>query len=144
MSSHKNIAILGSTGSIGTQALEVIREQSDHFNVSVLTSNSNAALLIKQAEEFRPEIVVIADESKLDEVRYGLNDFPVKVYAGAEALADVVTHSSIDMVLTALVGYAGLKPTLNAIKSGKDVALANKETLVVAGSWLPNWQKKKM
>ncbi len=143
MSSHKNIAILGSTGSIGTQALEVIREQSDHFNVSVLTSNSNAALLIKQAEEFRPEIVVIADESKLDEVRYGLNDFPVKVYAGAEALADVVTHSSIDMVLTALVGYAGLKPTLNAIKSGKDVALANKETLVVAGELVTQLAKEK-
>jgi 1-deoxy-D-xylulose-5-phosphate reductoisomerase len=133
MSSYKNIAILGSTGSIGTQALDVIRGQADHFNVSVLTSNSNAALLIRQAEEFRPEIVVICDERKLEEVRNGLRELPIKVYGGSEALADVVQLSSIDMVLTALVGYAGLKPTLNALKSGKDIALANKETLVVAG-----------
>lgn len=133
MSSRKNIAILGSTGSIGTQALEVIREQASHFNVEVLTSNSNAALLIKQAEEFAPEVVVIADESKLEQVRQGLRELPIKVYAGQDALADVVQIPSVDMVLTALVGYAGLKPTLNALAAGKNIALANKETLVVAG-----------
>ena len=133
MSSRKNIAILGSTGSIGTQALDVIREQSSHFNVEVLTTNVNAALLIKQAEEFQPEVVIIADESKLDEVRTALNDLPIKVYAGQEALADIVQLPSIDMVLTALVGYAGLKPTLKALEAGKSIALANKETLVVAG-----------
>ncbi|HQV99087.1 MAG TPA: 1-deoxy-D-xylulose-5-phosphate reductoisomerase [Bacteroidia bacterium] len=133
MSSRKNIAILGSTGSIGTQALEVIREQHSHFNVEVLTSNSNAALLIKQAEEFHPQVVVIADESKFDEVRQGLRELPIKVYAGQEALADVVQLPSVDMVLTALVGYAGLKPTLKALEAKKNIALANKETLVVAG-----------
>ena len=133
MSAFKNIAILGSTGSIGTQALDVIREQSDHFNVSVLTSNSNAALLIRQAEEFRPDTVVIADESKVQVVRDGLRETSIKVYGGSDALAEVVQKDSVDMVLTALVGYAGLKPTLNALKSGKDIALANKETLVVAG-----------
>ena len=142
MSAFKNIAILGSTGSIGTQALDVIREQSDHFNVSVLTSNSNAALLIRQAEEFRPDIVVIADESKIQDVRDGLRETSIKVYGGKDALSEVVQVDSVDMVLTALVGYAGLKPTLNALKSGKDIALANKETLVVAGELVTQLAKE--
>jgi len=142
MSSRKNIAILGSTGSIGTQALEVIREQHSHFNVEVLTSNSNAALLIRQAEEFHPQVVVIADESKYDEVRQGLRELPIKVYAGQEALADVVQLPSVDMVLTALVGYAGLKPTLKALEAKKNIALANKETLVVAGELVTSLAKK--
>ena len=102
------------------------REQSDHFNVSVLTSNSNAALLIRQAEEFRPDIVVIADESKIQDVRDGLRETSIKVYGGKDALSEVVQVDTVDIVLTALVGYAGLKPTLNALKSGKDIALANK------------------
>ncbi len=142
MSSRKNIAILGSTGSIGTQALDVIREQSSHFNVEVLTSNSNAALLIKQAEEFKPEVVVIADENKFSEVRDALNDLSIKVYAGQQALADVVQLDSVDMVLTALVGYAGLKPTLKALEAGKSIALANKETLVVAGELVTSLARK--
>lgn len=133
MPTRKNIAILGSTGSIGTQALEVIREQSSHFNVEVLTSNSNAALLIRQAEEFSPEVVVIADESKYEEVRSALRELPIKVYAGSDAISDVVSLPDVDMVLTALVGYAGLKPTLKALEAKKNIALANKETLVVAG-----------
>lgn len=142
MSAFKNIAILGSTGSIGTQALDVIREQSDHFNVSVLTSNSNAALLIRQAEEFRPDIVVIADESKIQDVRDGLRETSIKVYGGKDALSEVVQVDTVDIVLTALVGYAGLKPTLNALKSGKDIALANKETLVVAGELVTQLAKE--
>lgn len=142
MSAFKNIAILGSTGSIGTQALDVIREQSDHFNVSVLTSNSNAALLIRQAEEFRPDIVVIADESKTQDVRDGLRETSIKVYGGKDALSEVVQVDTVDIVLTALVGYAGLKPTLNALKSGKDIALANKETLVVAGELVTQLAKE--
>jgi 1-deoxy-D-xylulose-5-phosphate reductoisomerase len=133
MKSRKNIAILGSTGSIGTQALEVIKQQKDFFVVEVLTSNNNAELLIKQAEEFLPNAVVIGDTSKLNLVKNALNHLPVKVFGGTEALADIVRMDSIDLVLTALVGYAGLKPTLNAIESGKNIALANKETLVVAG-----------
>ncbi|MBL0104827.1 MAG: 1-deoxy-D-xylulose-5-phosphate reductoisomerase [Bacteroidetes bacterium] len=133
MSNRKNIAILGSTGSIGTQALDVIREQDNHFNVDVLTSYNNASLLIKQAEEFRPAAVVIVNEEKADTVRAALRDLKIKVYSGKDALAEVVEMPSVDLVLTALVGYAGLKPTLHAIRAGKDIALANKETLVVAG-----------
>lgn len=133
MSERKKIAILGSTGSIGTQALEVIRLQKDFFEVEVLSSFNNAALLIKQAIEFLPNAIVIGDENKLTLVREALSSLPIKVYAGPEALAEVVQMDTIDMVLTAMVGYAGLKPTLNAIRSGKDIALANKETLVIAG-----------
>ncbi len=133
MTNKKNIAILGSTGSIGTQALEVIKQQKDFFAVEVLSSFNNAALLIKQSEEFLPNAVVIGDEKKLDFVKDALRHLPIKVFGGPEALADIVQMDTIDMVLTALVGYAGLKPTLNAIRSGKNIALANKETLVVAG-----------
>lgn len=133
MSERKKIAILGSTGSIGTQALEVIRQQKDFFEVEVLSSFNNADLLIQQAQEFLPNAIVIGDESKLNFVRDALSVLPIKVYAGQDALAEIVQMDTIDMVLTALVGYAGLKPTLNAIRSGKHIALANKETLVVAG-----------
>lgn len=133
MSSTRGIAILGSTGSIGTQALEVIREQSDTLHAEVLTAGSNADLLIKQALEFKPNAVVIADESKHGQVFDALYNEGVKVYCGAEALEQVVEMDGIKMVLTALVGAAGLKPTLSAIRAGKDIALANKETMVVAG-----------
>ncbi|MFT7114640.1 MAG: 1-deoxy-D-xylulose-5-phosphate reductoisomerase [Candidatus Azotimanducaceae bacterium] len=134
MSNKKSIAILGSTGSIGTQALEVISEQSQHFEVEVLTAHSNAKLLIEQAIKYQPNVVVIGDESKFFMVSEALSDHGVKVYAGAAALAQVVEMDSVDLVLTALVGYAGLQPTLNAIKAKKPIALANKETMVVAGA----------
>ena len=130
----KGVAILGSTGSIGTQALEVIREQSAHLHVEVLSAYSNARLLIAQAKEFQPNTVVIGDEKRLTEVRDALWADDIKVYAGAEALEQVVEMEGIDIVLTALVGAAGLRPTLRAIRAGKDIALANKETLVVAGA----------
>jgi 1-deoxy-D-xylulose-5-phosphate reductoisomerase len=133
MPTKKHIAILGSTGSIGTQALDVIRQQRDHFEVEVLTSNYNVELLIQQAKEFRPNAVVIADVSRYQRLKEGLANEPVKVFAGAEALTQVVEMEDINIILTALVGYAGLEPTLNAIRAGKDIALANKETLVVAG-----------
>lgn len=129
----RGIAILGSTGSIGTQALEVIREQSDVLHVEVLTAGRNADLLIKQALEFKPNAVVIADESQRDKVFEALFDEGIKVYSGSEALEQVVEMEGIQIVLTALVGAAGLKPTLNAIRAGKHIALANKETMVVAG-----------
>lgn len=129
----RGIAILGSTGSIGTQALEVIREQSDSLHAEVLTAHSNADLLIKQALEFKPNAVVIGDESKHPQVFDALFDEGIKVYCGAEALEQVVEMEGIQMVLTALVGAAGLKPTLSAIRAGKHIALANKETMVVAG-----------
>lgn len=129
----KHIAILGSTGSIGTQALEVIKCHSDRFQVEVLTANNNSELLVKQALEFQPNVVVIRDEGKYREVFDALNKHDVKVYSGENALSSVVEMESIDMVLTALVGYSGLKPTLRAIENGKSIALANKETMVVAG-----------
>jgi 1-deoxy-D-xylulose-5-phosphate reductoisomerase len=129
----KRIAILGSTGSIGTQALDVIRKQKEFFEVEVLTSYNNAGLLIQQAEEFLPNAIVIGDEKKFPLVKEALSSRPVKVYCGADALNEIVEMDTIDVVLTALVGYAGLKPTLNAIRTGKNIALANKETLVVAG-----------
>ncbi len=129
----RGIAILGSTGSIGMQALEVIREQDDVLHVEVLTAGRNADLLIKQALEFRPNAVVIADESLHKKVFDTLFDEGIKVYSGADALEQVVEMEGIQMVLTALVGAAGLKPTLNAIRAGKHIALANKETMVVAG-----------
>lgn len=133
MSTTRGIAILGSTGSIGTQALDVIREQSDTLHAEVLTAGSNADLLIKQALEFKPNAVVIGDESKHGRVFDALFDEGIRVYCGAEALEQVVEMDGIKMVLTALVGAAGLKPTLSAIRAGKDIALANKETMVVAG-----------
>lgn len=133
MSEIKNIAIIGSTGSIGTQALEVIRENPQHFSVEVLVGNSNADLLIKQALEFKPNSVVIADESKYKEVKDVLFNEGIKVFAGAKAVEQIVESETIDVVLACIVGYAGLASTINAIKHKKTIALANKETLVVAG-----------
>lgn len=129
----KKIAILGSTGSIGTQALDVIKQHPDQFQAHTLTAGSNAELLIKQAREFKPDTVVIANEDKYTAVSQALSDLPIKVYAGPDALCQVVESTQIDMVLTAMVGFAGLRPTIAAIKAGKAIALANKETLVVAG-----------
>ena len=129
----RGIAILGSTGSIGTQALDVVRDQREALHVEVLSAHSNADLLISQAKEFKPNAVVIGDDSKWKQVNDALFDDGIKVYSGAEALEQVVEVDGIDMVLTAMVGAAGLKPTLRAIDAGKHIALANKETLVVAG-----------
>ena len=129
----KRIAILGSTGSIGTQALQVIEEHADLFEARVLTAGRNAELLVEQARRFLPQCVVIADEARYDYVREALADTDVQVYAGADALCQVVELPSVDMVLTALVGFSGLRPTLSAIQARKPIALANKETLVVAG-----------
>ena len=129
----KGIAILGSTGSIGTQALDVVREHPGHFQVELLTAGRNADLLIAQALEFKPNAVVIADAAQLDRVKDALFPQGIKVYGGLEAIAQAVTMDGIDVVLTAMVGYAGLRPTLAAIGAGKTIALANKETLVVAG-----------
>lgn len=133
MNMKKKICILGSTGSIGTQTLEVISEHPDLFEAYVLTANSRADLLIRQAKQYQPCCVVIADESKYDYVREALADEPIQVYAGADALCQVVQMEPVDVVLTALVGFSGLRPTISAIKAGKPIALANKETLVVAG-----------
>lgn len=133
MNMKKKICILGSTGSIGTQTLEVISEHPDLFEAYVLTANSRADLLIQQARQYQPCCVVIADESKYEYVREALADEPIQVYAGADALCQVVQMEPVDVVLTALVGFSGLRPTISAIKAGKPIALANKETLVVAG-----------
>jgi 1-deoxy-D-xylulose-5-phosphate reductoisomerase len=130
----KRIAILGSTGSIGTQALDVVMQHSDAFSVSVLTAQSNADLLVEQALQFYPSHVVIGDEQKYAFVKEALSGTAIQVLAGADALQEVVCLDNVDIVLTALVGYAGLLPTVKAIKAGKPIALANKETLVVAGS----------
>jgi 1-deoxy-D-xylulose-5-phosphate reductoisomerase len=132
--STRGVAILGSTGSIGTQALEVIREQSHALHVEVLTAHRNAELLIAQALEFKPNTVVIGDVTRLGEVKDALWDAGIKVYGGPEALEQVVEMDGIHVVLTALVGAAGLRPTLRAIRARKTIALANKETLVVAGA----------
>lgn len=129
----KRIAILGSTGSIGTQALEVIEANPEVFSVEVLTAQQNADLLIQQAQKFRPREVVIGNEALFEKVKSALSNLPVKVYCGADALVGVVESESVDIVLTAMVGYAGLLPTIHAIRAGKHIALANKETLVVAG-----------
>lgn len=131
--SQKHVAILGSTGSIGTQALEVIDAYPEDFVVEVLTANRNADLLAEQAVRFKPNAVVINDEEHYADLKDRLFPHGIKVYCGPEAIADVVTMEEIDIVLTALVGFSGLKPTLNAIEAGKNIALANKETLVVAG-----------
>jgi 1-deoxy-D-xylulose-5-phosphate reductoisomerase len=130
---RKQIAILGSTGSIGTQTLDVVRSHPDLFEVYAMTANNNAELLIKQAQEFLPEIVVIANKQKYGQVKEALSDLPIKVWAGEDALSQVVQEEEIQIILTAMVGYSGLKPTISAIKAGKVIALANKETLVVAG-----------
>ena len=129
----KGIAILGSTGSIGIQALEVISENNDLFDVEVLTANENSRLLIKQAKIYNPNSVVIVNENKYHEVYSALNPLNIKVYSGKNSLEQIVESEKIDVVLTAVVGYSGLIPTINAIKNGKKIALANKETLVVAG-----------
>jgi len=130
----KQIAILGSTGSIGTQALEVIEEHADLYEVYCLTANNRVQLLAEQAHKFRPAAVVIANEQRYDELQRLMSDLPdVKVYAGRQALDEIVEAGPVDMVLTAMVGFAGLSPTIHAIRAGKAIALANKETLVVAG-----------
>jgi len=139
----KRIAILGSTGSIGTQSLEVIGENPDLFEVEVLTANNNIELLIQQARQFQPNAVVIANKEKYSEVADALRNEPIKVFAGSEALNQVVQMETIDMVLTAMVGYSGLVPTYHAVKAGKNIALANKETLVVAGDIITNLAKEK-
>lgn len=139
----KHIAILGSTGSIGTQALEVISANAYKFQVEVLTAHSNADLLAEQALRFKANAVVIEDESKYDALKDRLFDEGIKVYCGSDALAQVVEMEDIDMVLTALVGFAGLKPTLRAIEAGKHIALANKETLVVAGELVTKAAREK-
>lgn len=129
----RGLAILGSTGSIGTQALDVVRAQPGRFRVEVLTAGRNADLLIAQALEFKPNAVAIADEAQGQKVRDALWEHDIKAYAGQDAIAQLVEMDGIDIVLTALVGFAGLRPTMNAIAAGKHIALANKETLVVAG-----------
>jgi 1-deoxy-D-xylulose-5-phosphate reductoisomerase len=139
----KHLAILGSTGSIGTQALDVVAANPDRFAVEVLTAQRNADLLIAQALQFKPNAVVIGDEAQYERVKNALWDAGIKVYAGADALAQVVEMDEIDIVLTALVGFAGLRPTLAAIHAGKHIALANKETLVVAGELVTQLAKAK-
>ena len=134
----KGVAILGSTGSIGVQALGVISEQEELFRVEVLTANENCELLINQAKKYKPNSVVIVNEKKYQKVFSELNPLNIKVYAGSESLNQIVDSDEIDIVLTALVGYSGLLPTINAIKNRKKIALANKETLVVAGSLIKN------
>lgn len=143
MQQKKGIAILGSTGSIGTQALEVIEAYPAYFDLQVITAQYNAELLIEQAKKFQPNAVVIGDESKYEQVKNALLAEDIHVYAGADALSQVVTFNEVNIVLTALVGYAGLKPTLAAIDAGKDIALANKETLVVAGELVTQRAREK-
>jgi 1-deoxy-D-xylulose-5-phosphate reductoisomerase len=143
MSEKTHVAILGSTGSIGTQTLEVIRSHQEKFVVEVLTAQNNADLLIQQALEFRPNCVVIANELLYEKVKEALLPLDIKVYSGEHALAQVVEMDTIDVVLTALVGYSGLLPTIHAIESGKQIALANKETLVVAGELITTLARNK-
>ena len=139
----KGLAILGSTGSIGTQALEVVESYGDFFDLQVITAQTNADLLIQQALKFQPNAVVIGDESKYEQVKQALWSSDIHVYAGEQALSQVVEFHEVDIVLTALVGYAGLKPTISAIQAGKNIALANKETLVVAGELITSMAKEK-
>ena len=130
---QKQVAILGSTGSIGTQTLEVIEKNPDHFKLEILTARNNADVLIAQSRKFLPNHVVITNEDKYNYVSQKLSDLPVKVYAGTDALEQIVEMDSVDIIMSALVGFSGLQPTLRAIRAGKDIALANKETLVVGG-----------
>jgi 1-deoxy-D-xylulose-5-phosphate reductoisomerase len=139
----KHIAILGSTGSIGRQALEVIESNPDYFEVEVLTAQNNAELLIDQAKKIKPNAVVIANEDLYEKVKTALIPLDIKVFAGENALSSIVEMDSIDLVLTALVGFSGLKPTIKAIQSGKNIALANKETLVVAGELVTKISREK-
>lgn len=134
----KHIAILGSTGSIGTQTLDVARANADKLTIEVLTAGHNADLLIKQAREFKPNAVVIADETKYEQVKQALADLDVKVWTDAKAIEDAAQMSSVDTVVTAMVGYVGLSSTIKAIEAGKNIALSNKETLVVAGELITN------
>ena len=134
----KKIAILGSTGSIGTQALQVIEEHSELYEAYILTANNSVGKLVEQARKYQPEAVVIANEIHYSTVRDALADLPIKVYAGADALCEVVQDDNVDIVLASMVGFAGLRPTISAIKAGKMIALANKETLVVAGGLINN------
>ena len=132
----RTIAILGSTGSIGTQTLQVVEEHPDKFEVYAITANTRVEELIQQARKFMPEAVVIADESKYQQLKEALDDLPIKVYGGYEAICQIVESKPIDIVVTAMVGFSGLRPTINAIKAGKAIALANKETMVVAGEMI--------
>jgi 1-deoxy-D-xylulose-5-phosphate reductoisomerase len=141
-SNIKNIAILGSTGSVGTQALEVIDENPSLFRAFAITALNNAELLIQQALKFHPAYAIICNERYYSRVKEGLASTDVKVLAGIDAINEIVTHPDIDVVLTAMVGFAGLEPTINAIKAGKDIALANKETLVVAGELITDLAKQ--
>lgn len=143
MSEKKRVALLGSTGSIGRQALEVIKSHFQIFEVEVLTAQNNAQLLIQQALDFKPNVVVIGNESLYTLVKNALEPHGIKVYAGEKALAQVVEMDTIDVVLTALVGYAGLIPTIHAIEAGKPIALANKETMVVAGELITRLAQSK-
>jgi 1-deoxy-D-xylulose-5-phosphate reductoisomerase len=143
VAAKKRIAIFGSTGSIGQQALHVIESHPDYFEVEVLTAQNNCKLLIQQARKYKPNAVVISNDAYYKEVKDALADTDVKVFAGENALASVAQMETIDLVLTALVGYAGLKPTIKAIEAGKTIALANKETLVVAGELVTNLAKSK-
>ena len=132
----RTIAILGSTGSIGTQTLQVVEEHPDKFEVYAITANTRVDELIQQARKFMPEAVVIADESKYTKLKEALADLPIKVYGGYESICQIVESGPIDIVVTAMVGFSGLRPTINAIKAGKAIALANKETMVVAGEMI--------
>ncbi len=143
MSEKIGIAILGSTGSIGTQALEVIENHPDYFDLQVLTAGKNAELLIEQAKKYQPNTVVIGDEDSYQKVKDALWGENIHVYCGEDALCQVVEATNVHTVLTALVGYAGLKPTIHAIEAGKTIALANKETLVVAGEFITKLARKK-
>lgn len=143
MQTKKSIAILGSTGSIGTQALEVIAANLEKFEVEVLTAQNNADLLIEQAKKFKPNAVVIGNEKHYAKVKEVLLPLDIKVFVGENSLLSVVQMDTIDLVLTALVGYAGLKPTIKAIEAGKNIALANKETLVVAGELVTKLAREK-
>ncbi len=139
----KNIALLGSTGSIGTQTLEIVEESPDRFRIEVLTARRNARLLCEQAKKFKPNAVVIVEESDYEWLNDELFPLGIKVYCGERALVEVVQMETVDIVLTALVGFAGLRPTLSAIEAGKNIALANKETLVVAGELVTEAAKRK-
>lgn len=139
----KHIAILGSTGSIGTQALDVVRANPDKFVVEVLTAHNNVDLLILQAIEFEPNVIVIGNEAHYDNLKSAIEHLPIKIYKGEKSIASVVEMDTIDIVLTAMVGYSGLIPTLKAIEAGKPIALANKETLVVAGDLVTKLAQQK-
>ena len=143
MDNRKHIALLGSTGSIGTQALEVIAAHPDEFVVEVLSAQNNVQLLVEQARRFKPNVVVIVNETHYAEVKALLSNEPIKVYAGENSLSSVAQMDTVDLVLTALVGYSGLKPTIKAIEAGKTIALANKETLVVAGELITTLAQEK-